>query len=66
MSSLITTLLSYVVGPVMLLYVALLGSATVLLLVALALWWRVQRQMNASDQSLRLVLDEIEREQQVQ
>jgi hypothetical protein len=66
MSSLITTLLSYVVGPVMLLYVALLGSATVLLLVALALWWRVQRQMNASDQSLRLLLDQIEREQQVQ
>lgn len=49
----------------MLLYVALLGSAMVLLLVALALWWRVQRQISASNQSLRLLLDEIEREHQV-
>jgi hypothetical protein len=66
MYSLLTTLLSYFGGRLILLYAALLGSATVLLVIALALWWRVRRQIGAADRSLRQALDEIEREHQVQ
>jgi hypothetical protein len=47
-----------------LLYGALWGSAGVLLLVALLLWWRVRRQMRASDDSLRRVLEDLQRERQ--
>jgi uncharacterized membrane protein YqjE len=60
------TLISYFVVPMTLLYGALWGSAGVLLLVALSLWWRVRRQMRASDDSLRRVLDELQRERQPQ
>ncbi len=49
-----------------LLYAGLLGSAGVLLLVALSLGWRVRRQMRASDDSLRRVLEELQRERQLQ
>jgi signal transduction histidine kinase len=59
------SLLSYWVVPIKLLYVVLLCSAAVLLMVALALWWRVRREMRASDDSLRRVLQEIERERQL-
>lgn len=58
------TLISYFVVPMALLYGALWGSAGVLLLVALLLWWRVRRQMRASDDSLRRVLEELQRERQ--
>ena len=58
------TLISYFVVPMALLYGALWGSAGVLLLVALLLWWRVRRQMRASDDSLRRVLAELQRERQ--
>jgi uncharacterized membrane protein YqjE len=60
------TLLSYFVVPMAWLYAGLLGSAGVLLLVALSLWWRVRHQMHASDDSLRRVLSEMQRERQPQ
>jgi hypothetical protein len=59
------TLLSYFVVPIRPLYYVLLGSAASLLAVVVALWWRVRRQMRASDNSLRRVLEEIERERQI-
>jgi len=57
------TLISYFVVPMALLYGALWGSAGVLL-VALLLGCRVRRQMRASDDSLRRVLEELQRERQ--